>query len=47
MCALCVVTSAPPPQFVVSVRSFIVENVVIRTLVGIIVFVRHMRSDMD
>ena len=30
-CVLCVVTSAPPSQFVVSVRSIIVYNVLIPT----------------
>ena len=39
-CVLCAVTSAPPSQFVVSVRSIIVENVLIPTLVWIIPFVR-------
>jgi hypothetical protein len=45
-CVLCVVKSAPPSQFVVSARSFIVLNVLTPTFVGIILFVRHMRSDM-
>ena len=35
-----------PPQFVVSARSIIVLNVLMPTLVGITLFVRHMRSDM-
>ena len=45
-CVLCVVTSARPSQCV-SVRSIMVENVLIPTLVGIILFVRHIRRDMD
>ena len=47
MCVLCVVTSAPPSQFVVRFKSIIVENVLIPTLQGIILFVRHRRSSMD
>ena len=43
--ALCVVKSASPSQFVVSV-SIIVLNVLTPTLVGIVLFIRHMRSDM-
>ena len=45
-CVLCVAKCAPPSQFVVSARSIVVLNVLTPTLVGIIRFVRHMRSDM-
>ena len=40
-CVRCVVTRAPPSQFVVSVRSTIVLNVLTPTLVGTILFVKH------
>ena len=43
---LCVVKSTPPSQFVVSARSINVLKVLTPILVGIILFVRHMRSDM-
>ena len=42
----CVVTSAPPSHFVVSVRSTIVLNVLTSTLVGMILFVKHILSDI-
>ena len=42
----CVVTSAPPSQFVVSVRSTISVNVLTPTLVGIILFANHILSDI-
>ena len=45
-CVLCVITSAPPSQFVVSVRSVIVLNVLMPTLVEMILFVGHIRSKM-
>ena len=45
-CVLCVVKRAPRSQFVVSARSIAVLNVLVPTLVGIGLFVRHMRSDM-
>ena len=45
-CVLCVFKSAPPSHFVVSARSIIVLNVLTPTLVGILLFVRHMRSDI-
>ena len=45
-CVHCVVTSAPPSQFVVRVRSTIVLNVLTSTLVGIILFVKHILSDI-
>ena len=45
-CVRCVVTSAPLSQFVVSVRSTIVLNVLTPTLVGIILFVKHIVSDI-
>ena len=44
-CVLCVIKSAPPSQFVVSAQSIIAECID-ATIVGIILFVRHMRSDM-
>ena len=43
-CVRCVVTSAPPSPFVVSVRSTIVPNVLTPTLVGIILFFKHILS---
>ena len=45
-CVCCVVTSAPPSQFVLSVRSTIVLNVLTPTLVGIMLFVKPMLSDI-
>ena len=45
-CVLCVVTSAPPSQFVVSATSIIVQNVLYPGVVGIILFVRHIGSSM-
>ena len=42
----CVVNSAASSQFVVGAGSIIVLDVLIPTLVGMILFVRHMRSDM-
>ena len=41
-----VVTSAPPPQFVVRIGSTIVVNVLTPTLVGINLFVDHILSDI-
>ena len=43
MCALCFQKHS---QFVVSARSMIVLNVLTPTLVGIVLFVKYMRSDM-
>ena len=43
-CVLCVVKSAPLSQYVVSARSIVV-NVRTPTLLGIALFVGHMRSD--
>ena len=40
-CACCVVKSVPPSQFVVSVKSTIVLNVLTRTLVGTMLFIKH------
>ena len=40
-CVCCVVTSAPPSHFVMSVRSTIVLNVLTPTLVGAMVFVKY------
>ena len=34
-------------SFVVSVKSIIMENLSIRTLVGIVLCVRHIRSNVD
>ena len=42
----CVVTSAPSSQFVVSVRSTIVVNVLTPTLVGIILLIQDVPSDI-
>ena len=40
-CVCCVVRSAPPSQFVMSVRSTIVLNVLTPTLVGQMLFVKY------
>ena len=40
-CVCCVVRSAPPSQFVMSVRSTIVLNVLTPTLVGAMLFVKY------
>ena len=45
-CGLCVAKSSPPSQFVVSARSIILLNVLTPTVVEIVLFVRHMISDM-
>ena len=44
-CALCV-TSAPPSQFVMSVRSTIVVNVLTTIVGGMILFFNHITSDI-
>ena len=41
----CVVRSAPPSQFVMSVRSTIVLNVLTPTLVGAMLFVKYNTND--
>ena len=41
MCVCCVARSAPPSQFVMSVRSTIVLNVLTPTLVGPMLFVKY------
>ena len=46
-CVRCVVTSAPPSQFMVSVRDTIVVNVLTPTLVGLIVlFIEDIVNDI-
>ena len=45
-CVCCVVTSVPPLQFVVSVKSTIVPNVLTLTLVGPILFVKYNTNDI-
>ena len=45
-CVRCVVTSAPRSQFVVSVRSTIVLNVLTPTLVGVVLFIKDILSDI-
>ena len=45
-CVRCVVTSAPPSQFVMWVRSTIVANVLTPTLVRIILFVNYILGDI-
>ena len=45
-CVCCVVTSAPPSQFVMSVGSTIVLNVLTPTLVGAILFVKYNTNDI-
>ena len=44
-CVCCVATSAPPSQFVMSVRSTIVLNVLTPTLVGPMLFVKYNTDD--
>ena len=46
-CVPCVVKNAPPSQFVMSARGIIVLNVLMPTLGGIILFVRHNISISD
>ena len=45
-CVCCVAKGAPPSQFVMSVRSTIVLNVLTPTLVGPILFVKYNTDDM-
>ena len=45
-CACCVVRSVPPSQFVVSVKSTIVLNVLTPTLVGPMLFVKYNTNDI-
>ena len=47
MCVRCVVTSAPPSQFVVSAMSIIVTNVFMPTLVGNKLFISQYMMDTD
>ena len=44
-CVCCVVRSAPSSQFVMSVRSTIVLNVLTPTLVGAMLFVKYNTND--
>ena len=44
-CVSCVARSAPPSQFVMSVRSTIVLNVLTPTLVGPMLFVKYDTDD--
>ena len=44
-CVCCVARSAPPLQFVMSVRSTIVLNVLTATLVGPMLFVKYNTDD--
>ena len=44
-CVCCVARSAPPSQFVMSVRSTIVLNVLTPTLVGPMLFVKYNTYD--
>ena len=44
-CVFCVARSAPPSQFVMSVRSTIVLNVLTPTLVGPMLFVKYNTYD--
>ena len=44
-CVCCVARSAPPSQFVMSVRSTIVLNVLTPTLVGPMLFVKYNTDD--
>ena len=41
VCVCCVVRSAPPSQFVMSVKSTTILNVLTPTLVGAMLFVRY------
>ena len=45
VCVCCVARSAPPSQFVMSVRSTIVLNVLTPTLVGPMLFVKYNTDD--
>ena len=45
-CVCCVVRSVPPSQFVVSVKSTIVLNVLTPALVGPMLFVKYNTSDI-
>ena len=45
-CVRCVVTRAPPSQFVVAVRSTMVVNVLTPTLVGIMLFIIDILRDV-
>ena len=47
MCVPCVFRSAPPSQLVVSAKSIIAMNVLIPTLVGIKLFVKHKQYMSD
>ena len=44
-CVCCVARSAPPLHFVMSVKSTIVLNVLTRTLVGPMLFVKYNTND--
>ena len=44
-CVCCVVRSAPPSQFVMSVKSTIVLNVLTPTLVGAMLFIQYNTND--
>ena len=44
-CVCCVAKGAPPSQFVMSVRSTIVMNVLTPTLVGAMLFVNYTTND--
>ena len=44
-CVFCVAKGAPPSQFVMSVRSTIVMNVLTPTLVGPMLFVNYTTND--
>ena len=44
-CVCCVAGSAPPSQFVMSVRSIIVLNILTPTLVGPMLFVKYNTDD--
>ena len=45
VCVCCVARSAPPSQFVISVRSTIVLNVLTPTIVGPMLFVKYNTDD--
>ena len=45
-CVFCVAKGAPPSQFVMSVRSTIVLNVLTPTLVGPVLFVNYTTNDI-
>ena len=46
-CVCCVVTSVPPSQVVVSVKSTIVLNVLTPTLVGPMLFVKYDTNNIE